>query len=141
MKKILALAVILSGIFFSTLPVSEAQTGEDTLTDYGAGLAEWDVRVPLKMAIIRIDELEDANVELQNQIDELEEANVGLQNEIDFLRERLETAYSQTHSAHSKIQTLETTVSALAAILGITLIIALYTIYALFKKQPIKLPT
>lgn len=111
MKKILTLAVLLSGILFSTLPVSEAQTGEDTLTDYGAGLAEWDVRVPLKMAIIRIDELEDANV--------------GLQNEIDFLRERLEIAYSQTHSAHLKIQTLETTVLALAAVLGVTLIITL----------------
>ncbi|MDH5770556.1 MAG: hypothetical protein OEZ25_04635, partial [Candidatus Bathyarchaeota archaeon] len=65
------------------------------------------------------------------RIDELEEANVELQNEIDFLRERVETAYSQTHSAHLKIQTLETTVLALAAILGITLIIALYAIYAL----------
>jgi len=97
----LALAVLLSGILFSILPVSEAQTVEDTL----------------ETAITRIDELEEANVELQN--------------EIDFLRERVETAYSQTHSAHLKIQTLETTVLALAAILGITLIIALYAIYAL----------
>ena len=140
MKKILTLAVLLSGILFSILPVSEAQTGEDTLTDYGAGLEKADVRVPLKLAIIRIDELEGANVELQNQIDELEEANVGLQNDLDFLRERLEIAYSQTHSAHLKIQTLETNVSALAVILGITLIIALYAIYALFK-HPLKLPT
>ena len=132
MKKILALVVLLSGILFSTLPVSEAQTVEDIQNL---------VVDALEKSIIRIDELEEANVELQNQIDELEDANVGLQNEIDFLRERLETAYSQTHSAHLKIQTLETTVSALAAILGITLIIALYTIYALFKKQPIKLPT
>jgi peptidoglycan hydrolase CwlO-like protein len=129
MKKILTLAVLLSSLLFSTLPVSEAQTVEDTLTDFGAGLEKVEVEVALKLVIIRIDELEDANVELQNQIDELEEANVGLQNEIDFLRERLEKAYSQTHSAHLKIQTLETNVSALAAILGITLIIALYTIY------------
>ena len=140
MKKILALAVLLSGILFSILPVSEAQTMDDTLNL---------VVDALEKSIIRIDELEESNVELQNQIDELEGAMVELQNEIDFLRERLNSAYSHTHSAHLKIQSLETTVIVLAAILGITLIIALYTIYALkpafltalFKKHPQKLPT